>query len=161
MKAINIITILTLLFSCHSKKENNEIVNLDSEQIKLGEIVHDTLSAEQLLKIKHIQSTFQEVYPVTLEETIINFKRDQNPDNEIAIWLDMSSAYENYLKSQTSNVDLTKKQEVFKLLLSRSMMPSNEAILNSELKVLDESEANKVLSFYTESPKPIKVYNNN
>lgn len=73
----------------------------------------------------------------------------------------MSSAYENYLKSQTSNVDLTKKQEVFKLLLSRSMMPSNEAILNSELKVLDESEANKVLSFYTESPKPIKVYKNN
>lgn len=158
MKAINIITILTLLFSCHSKKENNEIVNLDSEQIKLGEIVHDTLSAEQLLKIKHIQSTFQEVYPVTLEETIINFKRDQNPDNEIVVWLDMSSAYENYLKSQTNNLDLTKKQEVFKLLLSRSMMPSNEAILNSELKILDENETNKVLSFYTESPKPIKVY---
>lgn len=157
MKAINTI-LLILLFSCNPKKENNEIVNLDSDQIKIGEIVHDTLSADNLIKIKHIQSTFQEVYPSTLEETINNFKRDQNPDNEIAIWLDMSSAYKKYLMSKNDKLDLPRKREVFKLLLSRSMMPSNEAILNAELKILDENEANKVLSFYTESPKPIKVY---
>ena len=60
--------------------------------------------------------------------------------------------------SKNDKLDLPKKREVFKLLLSRSMMPSNEAILNAELKILDENEANKVLSFYTESPKPITVY---
>lgn len=84
MKAVNTI-LLILLFSCNQQNENNKIVNLDSDQIQLGEIVHDTLSAEQIIKIKHIQSTFQEVYPTTLDETISNFKRDQNPYNEIAI----------------------------------------------------------------------------
>ncbi|MBO6185704.1 MAG: hypothetical protein J6O88_13625 [Chryseobacterium sp.] len=158
MKNLYIILSAVFIFSCQRKKENSEIITIESDQIQRNKIIHDTITSDQLDKIKIIQKTFQEVYPVTLKETIDNFKRDQNPDNEIAIWLDMSSAYENYLKSQTNNLDLTKKQEVFKLLLSRSMMPSNEAILNSELKILDENEANKVLSFYTESPKPIKVY---
>lgn len=61
----------------------------------------------------------------------------------------MSSAYQKYLMSKTDKLDLPRKQEVFKLLLSRSMIPSDEAILNAELKILDENEANKVLSFYT------------
>jgi hypothetical protein len=51
--------------------------------------------------------------------------------------------------SKTDKLDLPRKQEVFKLLLSRSMIPSDEAILNAELKILHENEANKVLSFYT------------
>lgn len=111
MKNLYIILSAVFIFSCQRKKENSEIITIESDQIQRNKIIHDTLTSDQLDKIKIIQKTFQEVYPVTLKETIDNFKRDQNPDNEIAIWLDMSSAYENYLKSQTNNLDLTKNKK--------------------------------------------------
>lgn len=47
MKAINIITILTLLFSCHSKNENNKIVNLGSDQIKLNDTLNNQTQKKQ------------------------------------------------------------------------------------------------------------------
>ncbi|MFL9833030.1 hypothetical protein [Chryseobacterium terrae] len=158
MKTIYLILILILVFSCNSKKENSENVIIDPNHIRVGEIVHDTLSNEQIEKIKHIQSTFQEVYPIGLEETITNFKRDQNPDNEISIWLKMSDAYENYLQSQNDNLALIKKKEVFKIILSRSMMSSQEVLENFESKILTKDEAKQVLSYYKENAQPIRVF---
>jgi hypothetical protein len=158
MKILYTIPFLILIFSCNPKKENNEIVTIYPNEIQVGEIVHDSLTTDQLDKIKIIQTTFQEVYPTTLEETITDFKRDLNPDNEIAIWLSMADAYQNYLNSKNTRLDLPQKKEVFKLILSRSMMPSDKAIEDSDLKILTREEANKVLSFYKDIPKPIKVY---
>jgi hypothetical protein len=48
-----------------------------------------------------------------LEETITDFKRDLNPDNEIKIWLTMAEAYQNYLDSKKEKIDLNTKIEVY------------------------------------------------
>jgi hypothetical protein len=74
------------LFSCASK-QNSPVKTVRADQIQPNRIVHDTLSTEQIAQIKKIQVTFAEVNPSTLDETITNFKRDQNPDNEINEWL--------------------------------------------------------------------------
>ncbi len=123
----------------------------------MSDVVHDSLTTNQIDKIKKIQSTFAEVYPVSLEETITNFKRDQNPDSEIDIWLQMAEAYEKYLTSKQIKLDLNTKKEVYKLILSRSMMSDEEAISNSKLTILTEKEAKEVLSYYSATPDPIDV----
>lgn len=124
-----------MIFSCcNSKKEIN------------------TLTKEQIHKIKKIQFTLSEVHPVSLEETINIFKSDQNPDSEIDIWLQMANTYEWYLKTK-GKLDLKTKEEVFKLILSRSMMTEEAAIIDSELKILTQNEAKEILTHYTLPPE--------
>ncbi len=130
---------------------------MNPNDIQLNEVVHDSLTTEQIDKITTIHSTFEEVYQVSLEETITNFKRDQNPDSEIDIWLQMAAAFKKYLSSKQENLDLSTKKEVFKLILSRSMMADEEAIANSNLTILTVKEAKEVLGYYTATPDPIDV----
>jgi hypothetical protein len=159
MKNILLILSTALIFSsCNSSKdEKQNIQTMDPNDIQISEVVHDTLTTDQIDKIKKIQSTFEEVYPVSLEQTITDFKRDQNPDSEIAIWLQMADAYEKYLNSKQGKLDLNTKKEVYKLILSRSMMSAEEAIPNSKLTILTDKEAKEVLSYYTATPDPIDV----
>lgn len=157
---LSLSTIL-LFVSCNSNKDNKQnSQTLNPNDIQISEVVHDSLTAEQIEKIKKIQSTFAEVYPVSLEQTITDFKRDQNPDSEIDIWLQMVDAYEKYLSSKKGNVDLKTKLEVYKLILSRTMMSEEEAIVNTKLTILTEKEAREILSYYTAIPDPIDVVKN-
>lgn len=152
--------ILTVLIFCacnSTKDEKQNIQTMEPNDIQLNEVVHDSLTTDQTDKIKKIHSTFAEVYPVSLEETITNFKRDLNPDSEIDIWLQMADAYEKYLSSRQGKLDLDTKKEVFKLILSRSMISEEEAVSNSNLTILTEKEAKEVLSYYTAEPDPIDV----
>ncbi len=158
MKYFSILILPAIFFfSCNTDtSENANIQTIDPSEIQLSPIQHDTLNADQIEKITRIQSAFAEVYPVSLEQTITDFKRDLNPDSEIDIWSKMATAYEKYLASKKL-LDLNTKKEVYKLILSRSMMPDEEAIQNSKLTILTEEEAKEVLSFYTADPDPIDV----
>ncbi len=159
MKNYLLLVALSFFLNCctSNRKEEPKTITIDPKSIRPSEVVNDSLSTTQIKKITQIQSTFAEVYPVSLEETITNFKRDANPDNEIAIWQDMADAYQKYLKSRTKETTLDKKKEIFKLLLSRSMMSPEEAIKNSKLKILTNVDAEEVLSFYSNEPKPIDI----
>jgi hypothetical protein len=156
--AIMILSTILTFYSCNSSKdEKQNIQTMNPNDIQVSEVVRDSLTTEQIDKIKKIQSTFEEVYPVSLEETITNFKRDQNPDSEIDIWIQMADAYEKYLNTKQDKLDLNTKKEVYKLILSRSMMSDEEAIANSKLSILTEKEAKEVLRYYTATPDPIDV----
>ncbi len=147
--------LILILASC--KEDQTEPEFIDSNKIEINEIVHDELTQEQLNNIKKIHSTFQEVDKISLEQTIEDFKRDLHPDNEIKIWLQMAEAYQSYLDYKNGDIDLNTKTEVYKLILSRSMMSDEQAIQNSDLKLLSKKDALKVLSFYKAKPDPIDV----
>lgn len=140
-----------LFISCH-KTEKIEKINPDN--IKLNEVVSD-LTSEQIEKIKNIHQIFEEVDKSSLEQTITDFRRDLHPEDEIEIWLQMANTYKSYLHKNKKN--LNEKKEIFKLILSRSMMDFEEAIENSNLKYLSKKEAQEVLSFYKTTPKPLIV----
>lgn len=156
MNRVLLILLPIMISSCNFKKAEDNVQTIDPKNIQLGEVVHDSLSKEQIHKIEKIQSTFAEVYPVSLQQTITNFKRDQNPDSEIEIWLEMANTYKKYLNSE-NKLDLKTKKEVFKLILSRSMMPEEEAIKNAKLEILTKEKAKKVLSYYSLKADPIDV----
>jgi hypothetical protein len=143
------------LFSCASK-QNSPVKTVRADQIQPNRIVHDTLSTEQIAQIKKIQVTFAEVNPSTLDETITNFKRDQNPDNEINEWLGMAAAYEKFLSAKPS-MELSKKKEAYKLILLRSMMDAEQAKQQAGLQLLTTQEIDEILSYYDKAPSPLKV----
>jgi len=87
------------------------------------------LTAEQMKRISAIRSVFAEIDGQTIDQWADNFKRDANPDNELAIW------------EQT-------RKEVYKVILLRSMASPEEVIARLELAILTEQDARTVMSGY-------------
>ncbi|MBQ4822378.1 hypothetical protein [Aquimarina sp. MMG016] len=158
MKKLTFLFLITMITSCQdTKSENSNYQKINPKKLTPGSIVHKSLSKEQLQKIKKIHKAFTEVYPISLDETITNFKRDQNPDNEIEIWSAMKEAYEKFALKNNREDQLQKRKEAFKLVLMRSMMSEEETIRMFDLKILTKSEVDKILDSYLLSKKPIKI----
>ncbi|HEX8514952.1 MAG TPA: hypothetical protein VF868_02045 [Bacteroidia bacterium] len=115
----------------------------------------DSLSADQIAEIKRIHSTFKEVYPVSIKELIENFKHDPDVKTELGVWVNMANAYESYLNTKQPQPDLNTRKEIFSLILNRSMMPAEEALKAAQPKLLDQEEAQRVMSFYKAEPIPM------
>lgn len=147
LSIIATIGIVLFMFSCtnKTKKEESETITIDPSELIPGPIQHENLSEDQLVKIKSIHKTFEEVYPITLEETITNFKRDLNIDKEINLWMKMRETFQNVLnKKQYGKVE--ERKEVFKIILMRTMMPKNKVKSNMDIKELSKNDANYILS---------------
>lgn len=157
-KFILIATLTVSIFSCKEKNEpDTNIQSTNIESLTPGPIVHGSLNKEQLDKIKFIQETFNGVYPVSLEETITNFKRDQNPDNEINVWLNMAKTFQPFATKNSGEEKLKIRKEAFKLILMRSMLPEKEATSSADLKLLNDNQIREILKNYTLEAKPLKV----
>ena len=163
MKTINILAALLLiatlgLTSCKTdnKSDSQETQTINPADVALGPIVHDTLSANQIENIKKIQAIFSEVNSSSLEETITNFQRDQDPDAEIVIWLAMANAYDKFV-SKRPGLELNKKQEAYRLILMRSMNEEADAKANVDLKVLSDAEVSEIFSYYNLESKPLTI----
>ncbi len=162
MRKYILITILIFtIISCKEKKKSNNIETTTIENLTPGPIVNKSLSKEQLKKIGFIQEAFNEVFPVSLDKTITNFKRDQNPDSEINIWLNMAKTYKSFSLENSGLEKLEARKEAFKLILTRSMISEKEVINSLELKLLSQKEVKDILNNYTLKAKPIKVEKNN
>jgi hypothetical protein len=146
MKVFILILILVpVLDACnnHPTANTGSTVTDTSYSIR---VIEDTLSDIQLEKITRIQAIFSEVYPVSLDETISDFKKDPDRDRQIQMWMKMADAYESYVKSR-KEVDAARKKEAFTLILSRTMMGPEQAVANAKLKLLSEQDIREILSY--------------
>jgi len=135
-------------FSCARQSENQhpQTQKVNAAELKPNEIQHEQLSEEQLRRIKKLHETFAEVDSSSLEKWIDNFKRDVNPDSEIAVWERIANAYTNYCSRR--GLTLESKDDVFQALLLRSMTSDEEAVKTLKLKALSADEARKIMKAY-------------
>jgi hypothetical protein len=61
--------------------------------------IRNTLTPEQERRVRVIHEVFLEVFPISLEETFLNFRRDIHPEDEIRIWEYMAEVYKSNLSS--------------------------------------------------------------
>jgi hypothetical protein len=135
-------------FACNSRSENQppQTKMVNAADLKPSEIQRDQLSEDQLRRIKKLRETFAEVDSSSLEKWIDNFKRDADPDSEIAIWERVAVAYTNYCSQR--QLTLEAKGDVFQALVLRSMTSDEEAVKTLKLKVLSADEARKIMREY-------------
>lgn len=135
-------------FGCAGQNEKHRLQTqtVNAADLKPNEIQHEQLSEEQLSRIKKLHKTLAEVDKSSLETWIDNFKRDANPDSEIAIWERIAKSYTNYCLQRELTAEA--KDDVFQVLLLRSMSSDEEAIKTLKLKVLSTDEARKILREY-------------
>lgn len=114
------------------------------------------LSAQQIQRISILQKALVEVNDTSLAETLNNFRKDLNPDSEIEIWEAIAGAYQQTLL-QKPTASLEEKHEVYRLLLLRSSMSAEEALVQAKVSILSEAAAKEVLDLYNLAIKPILI----
>jgi len=124
-------------------------------QLRPGPIRHATLTPTQIARIEAVQKTFAEFDPSPLDKWIDDFKRDEHPDREIAIYEAMAQAYRGYCSRHTLTREA--REEVYGLVLARSGAPDDEVMRGAQLRYLSREDAIDVLRGYTAPPQPILV----
>jgi hypothetical protein len=148
--------LLVFIFFLIGCKQEQKVQLVDPNTIEQGSILNETLTDKQIEQITYLFETFKEVDSTPKEKWIDDFKKDLNPDNEIAIWMMMANAYNNFCDNKTISLDT--KKEVFKLVLIRSSFPENEVLKQIDLTYLSEDEAKSILVAYTLDAEPITIY---
>ena len=96
--------------------------------------------------LREIKDAIDEVCPMSLEEWEDGFRRDQNPEQEIAIWLHIASTYKRL--TEEVSADLDERQDIFKVLLSCANNPRDLVLTTAEVKKLSRPEAEAVVAAY-------------
>jgi len=93
-------------------------------------------------RIKAVQVAFAEVDPTPQEKWIEDFKRDMNPERELAIWEVMARAYTAYTAER--NLSLAKRKELFGIILTGSGASAEDALLHLKLKLFTKTKHEKL-----------------
>ena len=150
---ILIILILGGIYSCNSNRakepkfKKGELKTINIKDLQPNAIVHEKLSDEQINRITNFQEILKEVNTTPIEKTIENFHRDLNPDNEITIWEHIAKAYQS-INEDNKELNLDEKNEIYNLLLYRSMMPKEQVLQKIKLKTLDLEKAKEFINYY-------------
>ncbi|MFN7289881.1 MAG: hypothetical protein ACK5YR_09105 [Pirellula sp.] len=117
---------------------------VDPKEIHQGPVQRDSLTDEQTERIKVLQQTFVEIDGQTIDQWIDSFKRDLNPDKELAIWERMARAYTAFCHSRELSLD--EKKEAYKIVLLRSMASPEDVLARIELKLISKIDAEIIMS---------------
>ena len=109
-------------------------------------ILHPTLTPKQTERLKKLQKALAEVDDSSLEKWIDDFKRDENPDRELALFEAIAQAYQSFASSKSPTIE--KKRDAYGLLLERSESSDDDALKNYEITALTQDEAKEVLRTY-------------
>ncbi len=127
-------------------KTEGRVEWVDPKLIQPGPIRRDSLNEEQMARIRTLQATFVEVDGQTVEQWVDNFKRDADPDKELRVWERMSKAYRGYCVGRTLSADA--KQDVYRVVLLRSMASEQDVLERVKLKELSREDAIAVMKGY-------------
>jgi hypothetical protein len=108
-----------------------------------GPIRREGLSSIQMERIHKLRNALAEVYHSPIEKWVDNFKRDADPDKELAVWERIAAGYTQYCSKRLLSIEA--KKDVFQLLLLRSMAPEQEVLNRIKLKTLTVDEAKEIL----------------
>jgi hypothetical protein len=137
-------TLLTFFgISRKNKGQEPDAKRVDPASLNPGPKMPQGLSPKQMARIYKLRDTLAEVEHSSIEKWVDNFKRDANPDKELAIWERIADGYRrNCSKKQLS---IEAKKDVFQLLLLRSMASEQEVLNHIKLKTLTVDEAKETL----------------
>jgi hypothetical protein len=146
------IAVVALFLVRKSRESDSQLVH--PSDIQTGPFRHQHLSPELEGRIRKIEPIFAEVYPRTHEEWLDGFRRDVDPEAEVAIWESMASAYQSF--TETRLLSLEAKKEAFGLLLIRSAGDEQRILSGAKLQHLHRGDAEELLRLYTAAPQPVQ-----
>jgi hypothetical protein len=125
---------------------NGHVEWVDPNTLQRGPIRRDALTEEQMARIRAVRATFVDVDGQTLEQWVDNFKRDADPDKELQIFERMAKAYSAFCSGR--KLALSAKQDVYRVVLLRSMASEQDVLERLELRELTRDDAIAIMKGY-------------
>jgi hypothetical protein len=148
------VVVVALLFIFRSSGASRTS-RIEPSKVQLGPIRHATLSEPLLARIREVQRVFSEVYPRSMEEWSEGFRRDFEPEQEVAIWEAMASAYSSFTTNRTLAFEA--KREALGFLLQRSAGDEQSVLASAAPKHLTRPEVEQLVQSYSAAPQPVMV----
>jgi hypothetical protein len=119
---------------------------VDPKTLQPGPIRRDSLSDEQMARIRSLRATFAEVDGQTVEQWADGFKRDVDPDKELRVWERMAKAFRAYCDGRKLSPEA--KQDVYLVVLLRSMASEQDVLERAKLQELSREDALAIMKGY-------------
>lgn len=126
---------------------------IDGDRIKSPPLRHGRLPGKTLEAIRRIAGTLADVYPRTIEQWEDAFRRDADPEREVAIWTHVAATFRKCTEGKP--LSLGQRKEFLRVILAYSMSPdgSAEVVLdNAELSGISREDAAEALRLYDAIP---------
>ncbi|WP_271499863.1 toll/interleukin-1 receptor domain-containing protein [Bradyrhizobium sp. CCBAU 11357] len=91
-------------------------VDLDPKYAKKAPIRHAKLSTELTSRIRLIRAALLDVYPMSMNEWIDGFRRDTNPETEVAVWERIASVYLEHSYGKPKSARKNIYDQVFQII---------------------------------------------
>ena len=127
--------------------EGTVYVDQSVVQIEKGPIRHESLPAELVERIGRIADVFEEVLPGTAGEWVDDFRRDEDPESELAVWERIADAF---LRKVAPSDATERKRDVLKVLLSCANNSPQVTALTAECEALDRDEVRAICDGWAE-----------
>jgi hypothetical protein len=98
---------------------------------------------------ERMSRTFAEVCPGSPEDWEDDFRRDRNPEREMALWDELARGYLHFTQGQ--DWDLGRKKELFQLLLSCLTEGAKYALRRVDLRHLSRARARDIVNHVTQA----------
>jgi hypothetical protein len=107
--------------------------NISLSDLRPGPIRHATLPPDLIARIKAYKQLLGSTDPESVDQAIDNFKRDLNPDKEVALWERIARAFHNFI-TRHAIIDRARRREVLSalLILSAGTDPPATATLSRQ-----------------------------
>src|ERR1700741_5521420 len=141
-RALTFLLLALSAVACSRTPEQRTVV-MDPNDISFAPYQHGDLPPEMLTRIRATTDTFQSIDGITYEKAVDLYKRDLNPEENLALWEEMVRAYKSFCRTRCNNPE--ERMDVYRTLLLRSMFSEEEALARSQLKILSQHEAKEVM----------------
>jgi hypothetical protein len=119
-----------------------ELVWVLPSDLQAGEVRHPPFSEDMRKHIREIKSAFAEHHPLTMEEWEDGFRRDANPQAQIALWSHAADVYRAFVSPDSS---AERREDVFRVIVA-CLTTSPDAVWRVlKPAVLTRSEAEQVV----------------
>ena len=117
---------------------------IEPSKLKQAEYQHPPFEGATRDQIVAIQNSFSGVYEKSYEFWEDGFRRDTNPDSEIAVWLRISEVYRRHGEDKPQAF----REDLFSLVIACSNSDPQRIEIVFEPKVLSQEEVRSISSDY-------------
>ncbi|MEN9677414.1 MAG: hypothetical protein RIS76_3310 [Verrucomicrobiota bacterium] len=119
-------------------------------QIKPAPLRHKPFASSVRKELRQIQEALDEVCPKSLSQWEDGFRRDTNPDREIAQWKLIVSVYQAAIAG--AQFTRAQRQECFRIIVNCTTAPADKILEVVELTVLSREEAQAIIARFFQGP---------
>ncbi len=105
---------------------------VDITKLKVGRIRHKELTNNFIERVINYKKKLSEVDKTSLESTLLNFRRDVDPEQELRIWEWIATNYERITRDNPK-LTITMKGEYYRLFLNATLGVNSLDVKNSKV----------------------------